>query len=57
MFSENRKVSIENKFRQLLQEVPLLQEAADIRLTDCQAESVLAMKYLYTTMPFSAICN
>lgn len=57
MFSVNREVSIENKFRQLLQEVPLLQEVVDIRLIDCEAEIALAMKYLYTTMPFSDIGN
>ena len=56
MFSENRKLVIEKQFRQLLEELPVLEKEL-VRFHELEADTALAMKYLYTTMPFSDIGN
>lgn len=56
MFSEKRKLVIEKRFRQLLEEMPLLEQELG-GLYELEADTALAMKYLYTTMPLSDIGN
>lgn len=56
MFSEKRKLVIEKRFRQLLEELPVLEQELG-GLHELEVDIALAMKYLYTTMPLSDIGN
>ena len=56
MFSENNKIRIEDRFQKLMLELPVLNQEID-RLAVLKAETALAVKYLYVTMPYSDIGN
>lgn len=56
MFSEKSKRIIEMQYRQLLTEMPVLQQESG-RFTGLKEEVAIAMKYLYNAMPFSDISN
>ncbi|QHQ61317.1 transglutaminase [Anaerocolumna sedimenticola] len=57
MFSEKSIRRIENKFYQLVQELPFLQEEVVTRFKNYENETVFALKYLYAAMPYSDIAN
>ncbi|WMJ89416.1 transglutaminase-like domain-containing protein [Anaerocolumna sp. MB42-C2] len=57
MFSEKNINRIDNKFNQLMKELPFLQEEVFNRFKNFGKDTVLALKYLYVTMPYSDISN
>ncbi len=57
MFLEKSKSRIEANYENLKKEFPGLMAEVDGKLTSCETDVQLALKYLYTTMPASDIGN
>ncbi len=57
MFSEKSKIRIEKEFRELAEELTVLQDEVIAKLEALEENITLAMKYLYITMPLSDIGN